>query len=590
MMLEIDWEDFAANRELTHVPVRVKSIGPLARKGTVLRIENLRDAWSDRKIQRAHRHVSGLIQPFPLSPSNGAPPADPGFVVYCFRETRDDLKVVADEWTLYFRHALAEITGTVGPDGLAYWSCTCSRLGLSENRVPIAPDLSFTSKVWPNLQSVDLKAYYYIHDDLPKTARTSVRAKLKESGGIRLYRNGFRVLPYGASYDDWLRLDATSRQRSFLPPFANVNFLGFVGVSDPSGEHFQETSSREGLVENDSFEELRRFVDVVLRSAVTRVAEARGRKVQASGSPPRRERPAAVARDIAERVRRLGSGLAGQSDDTSGKDKLAAEILELGREAEAFADELAMTRVLASLGLSIGEFTHEVMHGFGALASDAVILEGIVGADDEGGRSVRRLRGALESLRSYVAYFDETTRENVSRELRVLELRDVLQHFADVVRPQLRRLHIALDGPHFEGNELFIKPMHPSEWPSVLLNLFTNSAKAIHRADVPGRLKISARRDGDAVVVDFADNGDGIDPKNGNRIFDAFFTTTGPAGPFTRDSDQLTGMGLGLKITRDIVEGAGGSIALVEAPEGYSTCFRISVPAATEEQIPDDAY
>ncbi|RZK28775.1 MAG: hypothetical protein EOO61_21585 [Hymenobacter sp.] len=101
---------------------------------------------------------------------------------------------------------------------------------------------------------------------------------LREQGGIRVYRNGFRVLPYGEQDDDWTGLDASVRRNIILAPHGNNSFLGFVELVDAEGNQFDETSGRERLVENPAFAELSDFTQRALIGGVLRIASERGRK------------------------------------------------------------------------------------------------------------------------------------------------------------------------------------------------------------------------------------------------------------------------------------------------------------------------
>ncbi|MFX0137219.1 MAG: sensor histidine kinase [Candidatus Hodarchaeota archaeon] len=132
--------------------------------------------------------------------------------------------------------------------------------------------------------------------------------------------------------------------------------------------------------------------------------------------------------------------------------------------------------------------------------------------------------------------------------------------------------------------------MHISEWSSILLNLYTNSIKAIRRANSQGQILIKAGKTNNAVYLEFADNGDGIPEQNKQRIFEPFFTTTSPSSPLAIEYDEITGMGLGLKIVKDIITSYQGSINLVTPPEGYATCFRIEIPKASKEEIEKYEY
>jgi signal transduction histidine kinase len=126
--------------------------------------------------------------------------------------------------------------------------------------------------------------------------------------------------------------------------------------------------------------------------------------------------------------------------------------------------------------------------------------------------------------------------------------------------------------------------MHPSEWSSILLNLLTNSIKATKRAQRPSRFLIRVGSNAPGFVfLEFSDNGDGIPLENRDRVFDAFFTTTGGSAARASDATQAIGTGLGLKIVADIVHSVGGRTEVVDPPSGYATSIRITVPAGSAD-------
>lgn len=98
----------------------------------------------------------------------------------------------------------------------------------------------------------------------------------------------------------------------------------------------------------------------------------------------------------------------------------------------------------------------------------------------------------------------------------------------------------------------------------VLVNLVSNACQAVGPG---GRVDVSARADGDAVVLEVHDDGAGIAPEDLGRIFEPFFTTRPPG----------LGTGLGLSIVRGIVERHGGTVAVESAP-GSGTRFRVRLP------------
>jgi signal transduction histidine kinase len=170
--------------------------------------------------------------------------------------------------------------------------------------------------------------------------------------------------------------------------------------------------------------------------------------------------------------------------------------------------------------------------------------------------------------------------------LKPQEVDVLVTKFVNVISSDLKKLNIELVVEPY-GYNLFTVPMHSSEWTSILFNLYTNSKKAIKRRDIEGKIKIVIGKENGKIYLEFLDNGDGVPEENKNKIFDAFFTTSTPAGFDATNDERLTGTGLGLKIVRDIVETYGGTIDLIEPESEYSTCIRIEMSLATEKQKAD---
>lgn len=587
--ITIHWEDFAENCELISISNRIVTVDPKDQEeGTTLVIDNLREAWSEAEIKRVYRYVSELLQPFPLSQNIiSRTPDDPGFKAVFYQQLAGENTVIADEETMIFKYALADIAGQVDNHGVASWSLRSQRYHIDET----GQQIGLETNPYQVLKAVFFKAYFFIdHPDLlPKTVRSQVKEILRRQGGIKLYRNGIRVPPYGEQYNDWLGLDAKESLDRALPPFRNNAFLGFVEITDPSSEHFQETSSREGLIENEAFKELQSFVFTALTAAVRRVWEARSaeRLSKLPTSPSDTQEPAKVSRDIVKSLTTVGSNL---DVGSPVGEKITERILQLGETSQALLEENNMLRILASLGLTMGEFTHEIRHPLTAMVANLMLLKTYLANKPEALNICAGITANLTSLQSYARYFDDAIIANAHRTLEVQELRDIINTFESVVTPELQRKQIELTKQIF-GYDLFTRPMHHSEWTSILFNLFTNSAKAIKRAKTKaGKLLIRAGEVNNQLFLEFADNGDGIPEEYRDRIFNAFFTTSAPPSPYASDTEQLTGSGLGLKIVKDIVESAGGEIFLVTPPDGYVTGFRIELPKATKEEIPEDAY
>jgi two-component system, LuxR family, sensor kinase FixL len=106
----------------------------------------------------------------------------------------------------------------------------------------------------------------------------------------------------------------------------------------------------------------------------------------------------------------------------------------------------------------------------------------------------------------------------------------------------------------------------------VLLNLIRNAIEAMEQAPRRELLIASRARDGELLEVSVADSGPGIAPEISAQLFQPFVTT------------KRLGMGVGLSISRSIVENHGGQI-VVEPNEGGGTVFRFTMPSVTNEDL-----
>lgn len=605
----IDWEHFGIDRELITISSQIKEIEKNKIQGTRLTIENLEDGWTVAALEKVYRYLADLLQPFPISEKLEIQDFDLGFEIKICRLIGRDLTEVASAEKMIFDYALGEIEGIVDENGIATWKLTSKQLDINEKGT-YTPKIK--NKKFQYLRNINLKAYYYIYNTsnssfLPKHIDKLVRELAEERGGIRVYRNGFRVLPYGEPDDDWLRLDSRSARREILPPFRNKNFLGFVELIDPKGVVFEETASREGLIENEGLDELKDFINDVLVTSVLHIAEARSKKTRptASREIPPAERLKKVAGNLRQAVEDVK--VASSNAPTSISSTSQPEILELIQTTISSLEEIAieqeeqtieqlnetsMLRVLASLGLAIGEFTHEIRQMFSGLLADtnSILEENPKGVTNE---KAQRLKENIGSLKTYAAYFDKAVSANVRRETSPQDVSQVVRAFWKVVTPACKRYGIEFPDPTIQGYDLITIPMHASEWNSILFNLFTNAYKAIVRAgrdNGKGKIFIRAWRGEGKVFVEFSDNGDGIQVEHQERIFDAFFTTslTAKVAAENDEQDELLGTGLGLKIIRDIVTAYNGEITLIGAARGYVTSFRVEIPQATYKQM--EAY
>ena len=95
--------------------------------------------------------------------------------------------------------------------------------------------------------------------------RMEVRAWLREWTGVSIYRDGFRVWPFGEPHDDWLRLDQR-RVNNPVEKLSNNQVIGFIDIGRDRNPDLMDQTNREGLIHNQALDDLRRLVNFVLQS------------------------------------------------------------------------------------------------------------------------------------------------------------------------------------------------------------------------------------------------------------------------------------------------------------------------------------
>jgi signal transduction histidine kinase len=146
-----------------------------------------------------------------------------------------------------------------------------------------------------------------------------------------------------------------------------------------------------------------------------------------------------------------------------------------------------------------------------------------------------------------------------------LDINETIREVIALAQYQLRRSEIQLetqlgrDLPPVRGDKVQLQ--------QVLLNLIINAIEAMSGVKERAReLTIASALDGpDTVAVEVRDSGPGLDPEHAGHLFEPFYTT------------KAEGLGIGLSISRSIVETHGGRLSAAANPP-HGTVFLFSLP------------
>ena len=251
-------------------------------------------------------------------------------------------------------------------------------------------------------------------------------------------------------------------------------------------------------------------------------------------------------------------------------EEMRKEMIERQRAEEALQDaqaELARVTRALDMGELVATIAHEVNQPLTAIVTN-------------GNFCLRRLEGMTPNVDEFQAAIaeivnDGTRASTIISRIRALLMKgapdrsnlDVNEGIREVtllMRNELTRNRVSLrsdlapDLPRVPGDRVQLQ--------QVLLNLISNSIDAMRKlTDRPKEILIRSARAPDGVSVQVQDRGPGVDPGQTERIFEPFFTT------------KPEGIGMGLSISRSIVESHGGRLWAVAGSNG--AVFEFTLPA-----------
>ena len=578
IQIEIDWDKYSIDKDITAITFPIRNIPKEKVEGTTIKIHGLREKWTEASIKRIYRYVLDLFQPDYLSErskvDNLAIQNEETFKVNFNLVSNEGKRSFLNDQISVFNKSLAIFEGYVDKNHHGIITIKSESLDIDDTMEITYKD---EENNYSALTDVYFKIHYFIYDRpiyygdrISGPELKKIQELSKTASGVRLYRNGFRVLPYGEPKDDWTNIDKrwSTESGKINIHLNNLNFFGFVEIIDPTGNIFEELSD---------------FINKSLIAARGRIAErikVFKEKQNTDDFTQDSYTKEHTTQEMFIKLKNLIDGKYIQDANTKNEgqdtDRDKKEGLEIIKKLENLIEEAGMLRVLAGLGLTIGEFTHEMKQFHSSVYSHISKLNQL-NLCNEAQEQINEIKAVFDNLFSYTDYFGTTISQNTNRKKTPIDLLAVLDRFEKTIKNDLEKNKINFNVDAFDFDVTTI-PMHSSEWNSILYNLYTNSRKAIKRANVVGKILIEVGVEENNVFINFSDNGDGIPKENINRVFNAFFSTSTPASFDAPNEEQLIGTGLGLKIVKDIIVSYKGSICIVPSYEGYSTCFQIKIP------------
>ncbi len=571
--LRVDWRQFIDD----NLMVEDVSISPTkgdvkqdsSNSGTRIRIYALTSAWSPSKLKEiATDEFSKLTDPFVQGsryPIN-------------VRYNNQPVRIQRFDDILFdYAHASAEAKYTVGEEGPRFVGTVQYRLEGRENSFmldrtnlfsiakPSSPD------VLESLGPFSLRFYWYNRRILSAIEGIGDQKAVRElvaawSGGLKVYRDGFRVNPYGSPDDDWLDMDRTALASSGYK-VSRRQIIGVVAISSLNNPALVDQTNREGLrdcLEKDvlvrllqhlMISEFRDFLNAVDDEVKPEIptsfdeleerVENEERRIQQNLSIlferyPEVRKDRALIRPIYAAIQRIRS--------------LMDEASSLAERYDAGHSQLTN---LAGIGLMVEIVAHELNRATShtlRIIADADRSD----LDDELDSLLQTLGAQMQTLQRRLRILDPLSTAGRQRRER-FDLVSWIRHILEAHSAQFDRHDVVLDlrvMPESSSPSMRVY-MVKGMFVQILENLLANSMywlKVESSLDPAFTPRIQIILDRNEKMLTLSDNGPGISVERRDQVFQPFFTTKRPG----------EGHGLGLYVSREIANYNGASLALAD--------------------------
>jgi signal transduction histidine kinase len=428
----------------------------------------------------------------------------------------------------------------------------------------------------------DIKKYPY------KNINSANRkAWLKRFGGVKIFRDEFRVRPYGENGEDWLKLGERQAQS---PGGAGQRIGGYrirpnqisgtVSISRINNEYFQDKSGREGIQETSVFELFKNILIEIIsifendRNTIMYSLSERYKNNHKEDSKTK-------AKEIVDGMNANVSNIKNftSSDNADHIKTLAEGFSALEEELEEKEEEIRLLRNLASTGLIISSFAHELKNLRLRLFSRTDILSNElrnyltkkdlkgINEKDNPFYMIEVIQKEDSKLKHWLDYSINSLRRD-ERQRKNIDFNQYFQEFKSTWEGALRERNIAIVLENHINNPYSFRGFEV-DMDSIFNNFLTNSIASLAKKKIEKKeINISYKMLDNFIEIIFNDNGLGLSSEYKNNpdvIFNSFESSK-------RDKrGNRIGTGLGLYIAKSIVdEYADSSIQILEYNDSFS--------------------
>jgi len=541
--------------------------------GTLLRISQLRSEWTEEMIRRVHLGLARLSSPF-----KEAKDFDIHFISNDLSNLPEKIENPLLDLAPWVLDGEIDENGILkysiqGPDKIRYNKEKDLKIGEDrfqiqggKYRKPICGPFKFKLYGFEKRKSELIK--YGIDKDKQDL--------LREVSGISIYRNGFRVLPYGEKGNDWLLID----KKRILKPISlgNDRVIGYIEITREKNPYLIDKTNREGLIEQGQafpdFKELsfrvyavldifrQTTIDKIKKRDIWSVQEAEddidaGRKKILDSVEKTNETLNTILYEIDSGDQKSANRNVEYAKNLVNESKKATEIIRLAsnkllEEIKISQEQIDNLISLSGIGMTAERMTHELSKAAHNAKNILKNTEQIINAGNADIKIINKnlslIYGQLQIIVDHIRLMEPLyySKKEAAEELNVADIARNMGHlFSNTIKD------LNIDFEVIEESKLIID-INKGHLMQIFNNLFDNTFYWLKYKPPNERPKIIIKVSGKEKSIIFADNGPDVDEDIRHRIFDPFISL------------KKDGRGLGLYIVEDILNQYKGKIELKE--------------------------
>lgn len=555
-------------------------------KEVIEKIDSKLSYWNKASLEQLINELRKLISPFEESTEDEFK-INLSFENSPFQEFDEKISIDTYPIIKYYDY---RIFGTISNDGTAIleFENNINPEAVQNEKISQKFDLSGNNK-YCGLIKVDFRVFDREPDAIDNLinkglinpvskkymGKNEARRLLNEVYGVNVYKNNFRIRPYGNGGVDWLDLDK-DRIQNFTLKISNNQIVGFVTIQSEEKSGLEEKSARDGLKENEYYFGLKELAQKALFELETRRLAYRIKSEKSRGKPTKVQDTINSLFSLAEVKSSIGKKLSEFKIDKNAIDEidniLTKEEAKKAELKEEIEKTIAIYQGQATLGKIVNFILHEGRKPLQFFNSETKVMERYLKfyrakpTEEDYEHLVKSINGFknnskfISTLFKRISPLAKQKREKKSD----FSVMRVINESLDVFKSSIEEANIKIDIVGDEKVEIF-------GWSEdlyiALTNLIENSIYwlGISKTDEK-KIEIEVLQNNDSVIIDYKDTGPGLTDLEieSGAIFEPGY------------SKKIDGTGLGLAIAGEASDRLNGELSARKSNSGVNFQIEIS--------------